>query len=93
MGKNTLQIKNNRLLQEEQDILDWFENVHFKPVAFGGVQEADVYKKLEELNRLYKAAMSAERARYNALLSDRVDEFNAILRKMNEGVPEGNRNG
>lgn len=93
MGKNTLQIKNNRLLQEEQDILDWFENVHFKPTAFGGVQEADVYKKLEELNRLYKAAMSAERARYDALLSDRVDEFNAILRKMNEGMPEGNRNG
>ena len=93
MGKNTLQIKNNRLLQEEQDILDWFENVPFKPVAFGGVQEADVYKKLEELNRLYKAAMSAERARYDALLSDRIDEFNAILRKMNDGMPEGNRNG
>lgn len=93
MGKNTLQIKNNRLLQEEQDILDWFENVHFKPAAFGGVQEADVYKKLEELNRLYKAAMSAERARYDALLSDRIDEFNAILRKMNDGMPEGNRNG
>lgn len=93
MEKNTLQIKNNQLLQEEQDILDWFKDVHFKPAVFGGVQEADVYKKLEELNRLYKAAMSAERARYDALLSDRIDEFNAILRKMNDGMPEGNRNG
>ena len=34
----------------------------------GGIDEVQMWKKLEELDQLYDAAIRAERARYNALL-------------------------
>ncbi|MCC8045521.1 MAG: hypothetical protein LIP12_08505 [Clostridiales bacterium] len=55
---------------EHQKMLDWLRTVKFKKTLFGGVKEADVWKKLEELNRLYEASLIAERARYDALLEE-----------------------
>ena len=46
----------------------WLRNLHFRRQLFGGVNEADVWKKIEELNAKYEAALTAERARYNTLL-------------------------
>lgn len=53
-----------------EDILQWIKKLKFKKKLFGGVDEADVYKKIEELNSLYEKALLNERARYDALLKE-----------------------
>ena len=55
--------------QEEQRVTDWLKRVKFRKQVFGGVSEADVWKKISELNDIYKQALVAERARYDALLA------------------------
>ena len=40
----------------------------FRKNLLGGVDEVQMWKKLEELYGLYENAIRAERARYNALL-------------------------
>ena len=59
------------LNHEQERIQKWLKQVRFKKTLFGGVDEADLWKKLAELNSLYEAALSAERARYDALLAER----------------------
>ena len=53
---------------EHDKVLAWFQTVHFRKKLFGGVDEVYLWRKLEELNRLYESALTAERARYDALL-------------------------
>ncbi len=50
-----------------EKIVHWLSQVKFRPRLFG-VDQADVWKKLEELNSLYDKALVAERARYDVLL-------------------------
>ena len=59
------------LNHEQERIQKWLKQVRFKKTLFGGVSEADLWKKIAELNSLYEAAISAERARYDALLAER----------------------
>lgn len=56
------------LNHEQKRIAQWLKKVRFRRQMFGGVSEQDVWKKIDELNRMYEAALSAERARYDALL-------------------------
>lgn len=56
---------------EQQKIIDWLKKVRFRPQLFGGVSEQDVWKKIDELNKLYDAALAAERIRYETLLAER----------------------
>ena len=56
------------LNREHERLLQWFQTVKFRKVLIGGVDEAHLFKKLEELNQIYDSAISAERARYDALL-------------------------
>ena len=42
----------------------------FRKNLLGGVDEAAMWKKLEELYALYEAAIRAERTRYNVLLAE-----------------------
>ena len=53
---------------EHDKLLAWFQTVRFRKKLFGGVDEVYLWRKLEELNRLYESALAAERARYDALL-------------------------
>ena len=53
---------------EQEALLQWFKKVRFRKAFLGGVDETDVWRKLEELNRLYEASIAAERTRYDALL-------------------------
>ena len=59
------------LNSEQKRIQKWLKQVRFKRAFFGGVDEADLWKKIGELNSLYEAALSAERVRYDALLAER----------------------
>lgn len=55
---------------EHRQLHEWLQQVRFKKQLFGGVSEADVWKKIAELNRLYEAALAAERIRYDTLLQE-----------------------
>lgn len=63
-----------QLLSDEQlNIRKWLKEVRFKKKLFGGVSEADVWKKIAELNEHYEAALTAERVRYNVLMKEHVE--------------------
>lgn len=49
---------------EQQEIYEWLSNVKFRKARFGGLDEADVWSKLGELNALYEKLVIAERAKY-----------------------------
>lgn len=55
---------------EMGEIADWLRSVRFKKTFLGGVSEADVWKKIGELNNLYEIALKAERMRCEALLAE-----------------------
>ena len=55
---------------EQEAIIQWFRTVKFRKNLLGGVDEAAMWKKLEELYALYEAAIRAERTRYNVLLAE-----------------------
>ena len=59
------------LNREQKRILIWLRKVRFRRRLLGGVDERDVWKKIEELNEMYTLALLAERARYDALLRQR----------------------
>ena len=58
------------LNSEQQNIVEWLKKVRFQKQLFGGVSEHDVWKKIDELNKLYEAALAAERIRYETLLQE-----------------------
>lgn len=70
-GRHYITTTAEPLNHEQGRIQDWLKQVRFKQTVIGGVDEADVWKKIAELNSLYEAALSAERARYDALLAER----------------------
>lgn len=55
---------------EHQKIIEWLKKVRFKKQMLGGVSEADVWKKIDELNKLYEEALAAERIRCETLLKE-----------------------
>lgn len=57
---------------EQQSIREWLKKVRFRKTIFGGLQEADVWKKMAEFNTMYEAALTAERMRYDTLLKEQV---------------------
>ncbi len=73
--------KTKALNHEQEKLRQWFQEVKFRKVLFGGVDEIQLWKKLEELNQIYETSLSAERARYDALLADHQKSCNAVIRK------------
>ena len=73
--------------QEHKEIIKWFQTVKFRRTLFGGVDENDVWKKLQELNQLYESAIRAERERYNILLTDHEKTYESQIYKY---TPKGN---
>lgn len=74
--------------QEHKEIIKWFQTVKFRRTMFGGVDENDVWKKLQELNQLYESAIRAERERYNILLIDHEKTYGALIYKYKQELME-----
>lgn len=60
-AQNAFQTALAGLPPEQRQIVTWLQNVKFKRKLFGGVDEADVWRKLEELNALYEKALLIQR--------------------------------
>ena len=56
--------------EEHEEIIAFLKNVKFRRKMIGGLDARSVWKKLEELNRLYDAAIRAEKIRGKALLDE-----------------------
>ena len=56
----------NTLDEKFREIKEWLSSVSFKKAGFGGVDEADVWKKIDELNSLYEKALIAALAEKNS---------------------------
>ena len=69
------------------NIRQWLKKIRFKKSMFG-VDEADVWKKISELNGLYEAALIAERSRYDALLKERVELAARVIARQYAPAPE-----
>ena len=54
--------------REQEEIVRWLRTVKFRKTLLGGVDEVQLWKKLEELYGLYEQAIRAERTRCDALL-------------------------
>ena len=67
--------------QGHEKLIQWFQTVHFRKTLFGGVDEVQLWKKLEELDRLYEAALIEERARCDALLEEQKAASGAVISK------------
>ena len=76
--------------REQQEILEWLRKVKFRKKLLGGVDEVQLWKKLEELYGLYANAIRAERARYDALLESSLAPSGAV-RPLSQG--EGQERG
>lgn len=68
------------------------KKLHFKKKLFGGVDEADVWKQLEALQKEYRAAFDAQQERNYALLRERdmvIAQLRSRLAQANSshGVP------
>ena len=77
------------LNHEHEKLKVWFRTVRFRIVLFGGVVEIHLWKKLEELNQIYETSLSAERARYDALIADHQKSCDAMIRKYKELAERG----
>lgn len=77
------------LNHEHEKLKEWFRTVRFRKVLFGGVDEIHLWKKLEELNQIYETSLSAERARYDALIADHQKSCDAMIRKYKELAERG----
>lgn len=56
--------------QQENRIVKYLQQLKFKRKLFG-VDEADVWKKIQELNHMYEESLKWERKRYDLLLKER----------------------
>ena len=56
--------------EQEEKIKGFLQKVKFRKRIFGGVDETQVWTKIRELNDIYQRALTAERARYDALLAE-----------------------
>ncbi len=56
--------------ERERNIAEWLEKLKFRKRILGGIDEKDVWTRIGELNDMYREALIAERARYDALLAE-----------------------
>ena len=62
------------LSKEQQEIYEWLNSLQFRKKSFGGIDEADVWSKIGELNALYEKLLIAERAKYGVAKTTTVDD-------------------
>lgn len=67
------------------DIAEVFKTMKFKKKIFGGVDERDVWKKLDKLQKEYRSAYEMQQERYEARLQERDEEIASLKVKLPQG--------
>lgn len=77
-----------------EEIAAYLKQLHFRKKRFGGVDEADVWRQLEQLHQAYQAAFDAQAERSRALLEEREVELRKLKARMDgAGLVPGDGNG
>lgn len=71
-------------MNELDNIEKFLKDLKFKKQTIGGVSEADVLAKIQQLSDLYAEAFRNQEIRYEALLDDK----NSELRRLRENSSE-----
>ena len=61
-----------------EEIAGWLKELKFRKKIIGGVDEANVWNKLDELQAQYQSAFDAQAERYQALLDERDAEIRRL---------------
>ena len=69
-----------------EDIAEVFKTLKFKKKLIGGVDEMDVWKKLDKLQKEYRSAYEMQQERYEARLQERDAEIASLKEKLSEGT-------
>lgn len=72
-----------------QDIADALSAMKFRKKVFGGVDEADVWKQLEALQRTYQLVYDEQAAYYQALLDERDQALSRLMARKSGGDAHG----
>ena len=72
-----------------QDIADALSAMKFRKKVFGGVDEADVWKKLEALQQTYQLVYDEQAAYYQALLDERDQALARLMARKSGGDAHG----
>lgn len=68
-----------------EEIAAHLSELHFRKKRFGGVEEADVWRQLEQLHKEYQGAFDAQGERYRALIAERDAEIRALRAELGGG--------
>ena len=72
-----------------QDIADALSAMKFRKKVFGGVDEADVWKQLEALQRTYQLVYDEQAAYYQALIDERDQALARMMGRRGGGDAHG----
>ena len=72
-----------------KDIADALSVMKFRKKVFGGVDEADVWKKLETLQNTYQLVYDEQAAYYQALLDERDQALARLMGRKGGGDAHG----
>lgn len=64
------------------DIAELFKTMRFKKKLLGGVDEKDVWRKLDKLQKEYRSAYEIQQERYEARLQERDEEIASLKAKL-----------
>lgn len=64
---------NDEDIKTVEDIAEYLNTLTFRKTTFGGVDERDVWKKIEKLNDYYTQVYNRQEAAWQAKLAERED--------------------
>ncbi len=67
------------------DVAEVFKTLKFRKKLVGGVDEMDVWKKLDFVQKEYRSAYEMQEERYKALLAERDAEIKSLKNKHSGG--------
>ncbi len=73
-----------------EEIAEFIKKMKFRKSLFGGVDEKNVWKKIDDLNNEYKSVFDAQEVKYQTLLEERDQEIKTLKEKLN--MENGGRN-
>ena len=77
-------------MNELEKIEQYLENLKFKKQTLGGVSEADVLAKIQQLSDLYAEAFRNQEIRYEAILDEKRRELERLRENSNEWKNKSN---
>lgn len=67
-----------------EDLAEVFKTLRFRKKLFGGVDEMDVWKKLDKLQKEYRSVYEIQEEIYKARLQEREEEIASLKEKLSQ---------